>query len=96
MVVIEPPMNMSQKLIFLGRGLQNIGAMTNVGPIENNTNRYPELINMMNSIERRMAEEFEESIVQEIRSLNIGILILVQRSCSTIVNSVIDLYSRVI
>ncbi len=46
MVVIEPLMNMSERLIFLGRGLQN---MSNVGPIEN-INIPDELIDMMNSI----------------------------------------------
>ena len=92
MVVIEPVMNMSERLIFLGRGLQNIGAMNNFEPIENTNNIPPELINMMNSIER-MAEE---NIVQEIRVLHQGLRIILQRSCNTIVNNVIDLYSRVI
>jgi len=86
MVVIEPLMNMSERLIFLGRGL------TNVGPIEN-VNIPDELIDMMNSIERMAAEE----LVQEIRSLNLELRIALQRNCnSNILNNVINLYSRAI
>jgi hypothetical protein len=89
MVVIEPLMNMSERLIFLGRGLQN---MSNVGPIEN-INIPDELIDMMNSIERMAAEE----LVQEIRSLNLQLRIVLQRNCnSNILNNLINLYSRAI
>ena len=94
MVVINPTMNMAEKLIFLGQGLQNI-SMTSVGAIET-VIRYPELIIMMNYIERIAAESCEENIVQAIRLLNEEVRIILQRSCTSIVNNVIDLYYRVI
>ena len=94
MVVIDRSMNMSEKLIFLGQGLKNIGSMTGVGPVENIN---PELMNtiteLMSSIEEMAAEE---NIVQAIRLLNEEVRVILQRSSSIIVNNVIDLYSRVI
>ena len=93
MVVIDRGMNMSEKLIFLGQGLQNI-SMTSFGPGE--TIRYPELEELMNSIEEMAAESYEENIVQVIRVLNEEVRIILERCSSTIVNNVINLYSRVI
>ena len=97
MVVINRAMNMSEKLIFLGQGLKNIGSLTGVGPVEIIN---PELMNtlaeLMSSIEEMAAESFEENIVQVIRVINEEVRMILQRSSSIIVNNVIDLYSRVI